>query len=89
MLLTLRSCLEGATSSPRSAPLTVSLADFFIEVSRQIPLCLELEDLHWADGQSAKVLEFIIRDIGDARIALLATARVRWIGLLLMKLMTS
>src|SRR5262249_56506374 len=44
-------------------------------LSRSRPLVLVLDDLHWADGVSLKLLEFVGRELGDAAILVLGTYR--------------
>ncbi len=46
-----------------------------INISRQRPLILVLEDLHWIDKISEEFLAFLAENISDARIFMLATYR--------------
>jgi len=43
--------------------------------ARKIPLLVVLEDLHWADEGSLRLLSFIARDLSDAPLLLAATYR--------------
>ncbi len=46
------------------------------ELSRQVPLLLILEDLHWADPSSLDLLREIARNVRQSRVLLIATWRV-------------
>ncbi len=48
---------------------------FLVRASRQQPLVLVLDDLHWADEGSLLLLEFLSRELGGARLLLVATSR--------------
>jgi predicted ATPase len=44
-------------------------------LAQRQPLVLVLDDLHWADEASLRLLGFLARDLGDARLFILATYR--------------
>jgi predicted ATPase/DNA-binding winged helix-turn-helix (wHTH) protein len=44
-------------------------------LAQRQPLLLVLDDLHWADEASLRLLGFLARDLGDARVLILATYR--------------
>jgi predicted ATPase len=48
---------------------------FFQRASRQTPMLLMLEDLHWADQGSLHLLEFIAQEVADHGVLILATYR--------------
>ncbi len=49
--------------------------DATIELSKQKPLILFLEDLHWADDSSLFVLNYLARNIRDQKILVVSTLR--------------
>ncbi|TVR70956.1 MAG: hypothetical protein EA415_12100 [Sphaerobacteraceae bacterium] len=51
------------------------MLEFFVNLSRQKPTVLVLEDLHWSDETSLNLLRFIARQLADHRILLIATYR--------------
>jgi class 3 adenylate cyclase len=52
-----------------------SVTSFLRNVSNETPLVLVLDDLHWADGPSLLLLQFLAREFGDSRILVLGTYR--------------
>jgi len=52
-----------------------SITTFFKNAARTRPLVLILDDLHWADRPSLRLLEFLAREIKDARILIVGTYR--------------
>jgi class 3 adenylate cyclase/tetratricopeptide (TPR) repeat protein len=52
-----------------------SITTFMKSASRRQPLVLILDDLHWADKPSLLLLEFVSREVGDARLLLLGAYR--------------
>ncbi|HLF05323.1 MAG TPA: AAA family ATPase [Dehalococcoidia bacterium] len=52
-----------------------SIASFLKKVAQSQPLVLVLDDLHWADKPSLLLLQFVARDLADARVLLLGTYR--------------
>ena len=52
-----------------------SIAGFFRNASRTRPMVLVLDDLHWADKPSLLLLEFLARELRDARILIVGTYR--------------
>lgn len=52
-----------------------SVTSFLRNVSRETPLVLVLDDLHWADGPSLLLLQFLAKEFGDSRLLVLGTYR--------------
>ena len=52
-----------------------SLTGFLKRVARGQPLVVVLDDLHWADDGSLRLLEFVARELADARLLLVGTYR--------------
>ena len=52
-----------------------SVTTFLKNVSVRDPLVLILDDLHWADKPSLLLLQFLVRELGGTRIAILGTYR--------------
>jgi DNA-binding winged helix-turn-helix (wHTH) protein/tetratricopeptide (TPR) repeat protein len=52
-----------------------SISIFLVNVSRVRPLLLLLDDLHWADEPSLRLLHFLVRGMRAARVGLLGTYR--------------
>ncbi|MBI1816733.1 MAG: protein kinase [Deltaproteobacteria bacterium] len=76
-----RDRLPGLPVAPRLEPeqarfrLFESVTTFLRNASRAKPLVVVLDDLHWADKPSLLLLEFLAREIGDARLLLMGTYR--------------
>ncbi len=52
-----------------------SITSFLKKAAQSQPLMLVLDDLHWADKPSLLLLQFVARDLGNARVLLLGTYR--------------
>ena len=52
-----------------------SISTFLKNVSQSQPLMLVLDDLHWADQSSLRLLEFLARELGDSRFLLVGCYR--------------
>jgi hypothetical protein len=52
-----------------------ALARFVTRASEREPLCIVLDDLHWADPPSLRALEIVARAVRDARVVLVGTYR--------------
>ncbi len=52
-----------------------SVAGSLKRVAQRQPLVLVLDDLHWADEASLRLLGFLARDIGEVRVLIVATYR--------------
>ena len=50
-----------------------TIAQLLTGLSARAPLLLVLENLHWADPSSLELLHFVVRQAGQARLAILAT----------------
>ncbi|MFQ6025969.1 MAG: protein kinase [Dehalococcoidia bacterium] len=76
-----RERLPGLETAPDIEPdqarfrLFDSICAFFKSAGRRQPLVLMLDDLHWADNPSLQLLEFVSRELSDARLLLVGTYR--------------
>jgi ATP/maltotriose-dependent transcriptional regulator MalT len=52
-----------------------SIRQLLTSLSRRQPTLLVLDDLHWADAPSLRLLEFLAPEIGDCRLIVLGTYR--------------
>src|SRR5436305_1658128 len=52
-----------------------SVTSFLKNVALRQPLVLFLDDLHWADGPSLRMLQFLAREIADSRLLVIGTYR--------------
>ena len=52
-----------------------SIARFLANSSRRRPLVLILDDLHWADAPTLRLLEFLTQDMTDGRLLVIGTYR--------------
>ncbi|MDH3451813.1 MAG: AAA family ATPase, partial [Gammaproteobacteria bacterium] len=55
--------------------LFTTVVGFLVECSVNAPLVIVLDNLHWADKPSMRLLEFLVREIGKHRILLVCTYR--------------
>jgi class 3 adenylate cyclase len=55
--------------------LSVAFQHLFRSFTREAPVLVVLEDLHWADEASLELLQHLARELRDARILILATYR--------------
>ena len=73
--------LPGLEAPPRLEPeqarfrLFDSITAFLKSAGRRQPLVLVLDDLHWADHPSLLLLEFLAKELGDARLMVIGTYR--------------
>src|SRR5262249_24001670 len=51
------------------------IAGFLKRAAGAQPLVVVLDDLHWADEGSLRLLEFVAREVADARVLLIGTYR--------------
>ncbi|WP_221584249.1 LuxR family transcriptional regulator [Microbacterium sp. G2-8] len=70
------SALRGAAPGPLHEAIAVLLEG----ASRQAPLVLAIEDLHWIDAASLGILRFLTRTITAARLLIVLTYRTEDIG---------
>jgi class 3 adenylate cyclase len=76
-----RELLPGLETLPPTDPeharfrLFDSIASFLVNASRRVPLLLVIDDLHWADRSSLLLLQFLVQEIPEARIAVVGTYR--------------
>ncbi len=52
-----------------------AVAGLLQEVAQSVPVCLVLDDLHWADGQSVALLKHIVRTVEHGALQVIATYR--------------
>ena len=52
-----------------------SITHFLVNCSRHRPLVLILDDLHWADAPSLRLLEFLSQELADGRLLVVGTYR--------------
>jgi ATP/maltotriose-dependent transcriptional regulator MalT len=52
-----------------------SIARFLISQSRRCPLVLILDDLHWADAPTLRLLEFLTQEMTESRLLVIGTYR--------------
>lgn len=52
-----------------------SIAHFLVNSSRHHPLILVLDDLHWADASTLRLLEFLIQEMADAQLLVIGIYR--------------
>ncbi len=52
-----------------------AVADLLRAVTASVPLCIVLDDFHWADGQSVALLKHVARNVEHGAIQLLVTYR--------------
>ncbi len=52
-----------------------ALVGLFFEMARQQPLLLLVEDLHWADPTTLELLSHLVKEVSNASICLVLTAR--------------
>ena len=62
-------------ASPSPLALTMALLALLTEAARKSPVLLAVEDVHWFDDLSAKVISAMGRRISDPRVRLVATTR--------------
>jgi class 3 adenylate cyclase len=68
---------EPQTSDPETERylLFSAVAGFLHEASERTALCLVLDDLHWADGQSVALLKHLVRMVEQGALEVIATYR--------------
>ncbi len=52
-----------------------AVAGLLEQVGQTVPLCVVLDDLHWADGQSVALLKHLVRTVERGALQLIATYR--------------
>lgn len=74
--------VRAATLEPEQARFRLfdSIATFLKNVARAQPVLLVLDDLHWADEASMQLLQFLSRELRDARLLVVGTYRHDEIG---------
>jgi DNA-binding CsgD family transcriptional regulator len=66
---------EGSGAASSQAALFEQMQEFLAAVTRQDPLVLVLEDLHWSDPASLELLRFVARNLDELRALLVVTYR--------------
>jgi len=51
------------------------VAGLLEEVAQSVPVCMVLDDLHWADGQSVALLKHVVRTVEQGALQVIATYR--------------
>jgi hypothetical protein len=52
-----------------------AVAELFRAAARSAPLCVVLDDFHWADGQSVALLKHVVRTVDQGALQILVTYR--------------
>ncbi len=67
--------LEGATLETERLRIAGQILEIVTELSKEQPVLILLEDLHWAEESSLFVLNFLARNIRNERVMILGTLR--------------
>jgi class 3 adenylate cyclase/tetratricopeptide (TPR) repeat protein len=73
--------LPGAPAPQASDPETErfllfrAVSELLRAVARAVPLCVVLDDFHWADGQSVALLKHVVRAVEEAAVQFVVTYR--------------
>ena len=67
--------VDPSDQARRQARLFDAVIDVLGRLSALSPVLLVLEDLHWADGSTRDLLRFLLRNIRDERLLIVATLR--------------
>src|SRR5450432_2105255 len=57
-----------------------SILQSLIELAQKLPVVLVFEDLHWVDSASSQLFDFLVRNLGDARVLIVGTYRTDELG---------
>lgn len=52
-----------------------AILQLVLDVSQHAPFTIIVEDLQWCDAASAQLLDFLVRNLGDARVLIIGTYR--------------
>ena len=55
--------------------LFTAVAGLLREVAQSVPVCVVLDDLHWADGQSVALLKHVVRTVEQGALQVIVTYR--------------
>lgn len=66
---------EGAATASTRARRFEEVFETLLRLARDTPLVLVLEDLHWADPTTLQLLTFVVRNLRDGRVTVLASYR--------------
>ena len=68
--------LTGRTAEPIESVLVIeAFAALLDDLTRDRPIAFAIEDLHWADEATAELLTYLVRNLYDQRVLLLASFR--------------
>ncbi len=67
---------DDAGSAPDQRAVAAGALNAIRALARERPVLLAIDDAQWVDGPSAEVLEFAMRRLGEAPVAILATRRL-------------
>ena len=72
-----RTCHAPQTSDPETERylLFSAVAGLLEQVAQSVPVCVVLDDLHWADGQSVALLKHVVRTVEQGALQVIATYR--------------
>ena len=65
----------SADSSPARFRTFDAIRQFFHQATQQVPITLILDDLHWADTPSLSLLEFLVQELQNSRLLIVAAYR--------------
>ena len=57
-----------------------SILQSLIDLAHKSPVVLVFEDLHWVDSASSQLFDFLVRNLGDARVLTIGTFRTDELG---------
>ncbi len=67
---------EVQADEMEEAPLQLDrLSEFIFDLASEAPLCLQIDDLHWADSNTLQLLEYLCRRIKENPILIICTYR--------------
>ncbi|HEX4187004.1 MAG TPA: AAA family ATPase [Solirubrobacteraceae bacterium] len=68
---------EPQTSDPETERYLLfnAVAGLLVQVAEAVPLCIVLDDLHWADAQSLALLKHVLRSTEQGAVLVIATFR--------------
>ena len=68
--------ITGRTAEPIESVLVIeAFASLLDDLTRERPIAFAIEDLHWADEATAELLTYLVRNLYDQRVLLLASFR--------------
>jgi DNA-binding CsgD family transcriptional regulator len=67
---------DDAGSPPDRRAIAAGALNAIRTLARELPLVIAVDDAQWVDAPSAEVLEFVLRRLGTAQVAVLASRRL-------------